>query len=610
MKATAIDKNVTEAQEMISAVLKQVAATNVSVVAATEKLLVLDEKATSSEREQAKDRKAQTRRDIIHWLSPLPVNVKYESSVRLRYSGTGQWLFENPIFKEWRNSSRSLLWLNGIPGSGKTVLTSAVIEQLKDSFTPLLYYYCDLRDLGSIRPATLFRTLIAQMITGRPRMSHRLLENLSERMKTGLAPPEGIQDLQVLLLDAIGKTEPVIIVIDALDECTSRDELLLPLIDLVSRANVRLLVSSRREHDILEVFEKHEAYSIGLGGQDLQEDMRNYVRYALQTNKRLKAISRDHEDEFISIFLEKADGMFRWVQYQFDRINKSLTPGNAKNILANLPKRLNSVYERILRSIEDGGEESAEIARRTLLWLVSATRPLTLSELREAIAIDTAISTLSNDLLVFNEDVILEICGSLVNYDRESQIVTLSHYSVKEFLLSISKDSPDSLQRFRISLPDAHVELSMLTLTYLLFDDFDCGPCMTPESSGTRLDHHRFFNYAALQWLMHVKEVSEDNDRLLELLDDFLTNPLHRRKFLSAQQYFQYQNSRNSSAQCPFGTVLDYGPLFFPVRYGHFWVVKHMIQKDQRCWMPKFRILVRRSCLRQRIIRSASSSCS
>lgn len=129
---------------------------------------------------------------------------------------------------------------------------------------------------------------------------------------------------------------------------------------------------------------------------------------------------------------------FRWVQYQFDRINKSLTPGNAKNILANLPKRLNSVYERILRSIEDGGEESAEIARRTLLWLVSATRPLTLSELREAIAIDTAISTLSNDLLVFNEDVILEICGSLVNYDRESQIVTLSHYSVKVNLHHLS----------------------------------------------------------------------------------------------------------------------------------------------------------------------------
>lgn len=85
MKATAIDKNVTEAQEMISAVLKQVAATNVSVVAATEKLLVLDEKATSSEREQAKDRKGQV---IAASLASRSANLYFDlghSSNQARY---------------------------------------------------------------------------------------------------------------------------------------------------------------------------------------------------------------------------------------------------------------------------------------------------------------------------------------------------------------------------------------------------------------------------------------------------------------------------------------------------------------------------------------------
>lgn len=38
-------------------------------------------------------------------------------------AGTGQWLLFDPIFKRWKDdSASSILWLHGIPGSGKSKL--------------------------------------------------------------------------------------------------------------------------------------------------------------------------------------------------------------------------------------------------------------------------------------------------------------------------------------------------------------------------------------------------------------------------------------------------------------------------------------------------------
>jgi hypothetical protein len=37
--------------------------------------------------------------------------------------GTGKWLLENPSFLKWKNeSASSILWIRGIPGSGKSKL--------------------------------------------------------------------------------------------------------------------------------------------------------------------------------------------------------------------------------------------------------------------------------------------------------------------------------------------------------------------------------------------------------------------------------------------------------------------------------------------------------
>ena len=80
--------------------------------------------------------------DIIRKLSPSTGDVNYflydhDSIRKLRHPGTCGWIFENDVFNRWSSAPAvsgwpdSLLWINGGPGMGKTVLSSAIIDYLQ-----------------------------------------------------------------------------------------------------------------------------------------------------------------------------------------------------------------------------------------------------------------------------------------------------------------------------------------------------------------------------------------------------------------------------------------------------------------------------------------------
>ena len=63
-------------------------------------------------------------RKLLNWLSVVPNDQHHQSIRQGRLSGTGTWLLEKPEFQNWMQASySSVLWLHGIPGSGKSMLT-------------------------------------------------------------------------------------------------------------------------------------------------------------------------------------------------------------------------------------------------------------------------------------------------------------------------------------------------------------------------------------------------------------------------------------------------------------------------------------------------------
>ena len=51
--------------------------------------------------------------------------------IRKPLDGTTTWLFEGELYKQWETNEKPILWLHGLPGTGKTFLACSVVERLK-----------------------------------------------------------------------------------------------------------------------------------------------------------------------------------------------------------------------------------------------------------------------------------------------------------------------------------------------------------------------------------------------------------------------------------------------------------------------------------------------
>jgi hypothetical protein len=112
---------------------------------------------------------------------------------------------------------------------------------------------------------------------------------------------------------------PIFLIVDALDECSNmpslssaRDKVLMLVEDLVDLRlqNLRICVTSRVEADIKPVLEPLNFRSVSLHDERGQkEDIENYIKSVVNTNRRMRRWSLEHRQLVIDILTERADGM-------------------------------------------------------------------------------------------------------------------------------------------------------------------------------------------------------------------------------------------------------------------------------------------------------------
>ena len=121
---------------------------------------------------------------------------------------------------------------------------------------------------------------------------------------------------------------------------------------------------------------------------------------------------------------------FRWVQCQLSIIADCVTAVQVREVLNDLPRNLNETYERILLKMSKN-ERGGKVARRALDWLVVALVPLQLAQIMEGLSIDPVQRVLDRDSGPVHGSALLDVLGSLVTHNEVTDIVILSHYSVK-----------------------------------------------------------------------------------------------------------------------------------------------------------------------------------
>ncbi|KAL8976584.1 MAG: hypothetical protein Q9205_007435 [Flavoplaca limonia] len=91
-------------------------------------------------------------REVTTWLSPVNFWARQQDIINNRTKDTGTWLLESSEYRSWRVGSGNILWCHGIPGAGKTVLASVVVEDLKyapaEENRAFAFLYCKLQRKG------------------------------------------------------------------------------------------------------------------------------------------------------------------------------------------------------------------------------------------------------------------------------------------------------------------------------------------------------------------------------------------------------------------------------------------------------------------------------
>ncbi len=177
----------------------------------------------------------------------------------------------------------------------------------------VIYFYFDFTDVEKQRHDNMIRSLITQLslrCTGTPGALAVLFSSCmdGERQPTSDA-------LLTTLRQMIGEFSEVFVILDALDECKERQELLEDINEIAGWKSEKLhiLATSRREKDIeesLSLFVSDER-KVCFQNEPVNDDIRAYIQKRLQTDQNLKRWRNKPEvqQEIETKLMDKADGM-------------------------------------------------------------------------------------------------------------------------------------------------------------------------------------------------------------------------------------------------------------------------------------------------------------
>ncbi|KAJ1323553.1 ankyrin repeat domain-containing protein 50 [Microdochium nivale] len=441
---------------------------------------------------------------IRQWLSPADPSTNDTRARRLRHHNTGRWLLETPEYNSWKDARDTFLWLHGKPGCGKTVISSTVIDDLSLAVTKthtLLYFYFDFSDTAKQTVDSLLRSLVHQLYH-QMAMTQAPLNSLYALCQDGVTQPsrESLQSTLESMLQLVGHAR---VVLDALDECTTRKELFEWIRHLREASlGVSLVVTSRPEQDIKASIlgMKHGAGVLPLQNRLVHDDIRQFVDTRVHGDNPLRRWRHQPniQARIQKSLLEKADGMFRWVACQLDALENCKDPKALDKALQSLPRTLDETYNRIVKGI---AEDDRPYAIRILQFLAYSERPLRVEEAVDAIAVDPTKQPPFDPAYRMPEpDEISQYCSGLVIVSERSddgevtREMQLSHYSVKEWLES---DRLEESLRIDFQQQYALAAMAEICVAYLLELPGELG--ITEITS-----RYPFAHYTANHWAEHT----------------------------------------------------------------------------------------------------------
>ncbi|KAI1821720.1 hypothetical protein F4861DRAFT_445652 [Xylaria intraflava] len=436
-----------------------------------------------------------------------------------QHEGSCEWITDSDEFYEWLNSDYTfhslatdrrcsevpqLLWLTGPPGSGKSVATSHVVKYLQACNLDCSFHFFRQRDREKPVLSELLKSLAYQMAESNSEVRRRLHEMLEN--EGNLTTDDHSTVWNTIFKNCVLETsfsQPQFWVLDSLDECSSKtvSSLVLLLAKAARGAPLRVFLSSRPGGQIETLLHREHLSFLELrtGSKGSLRDIASFVKA-----KWSYSGAETLNNKLLTEVLRKSNGNFLWASLIMGRLDDAYSVEDMENTLQHVPSEMNEFYTKISDSVAQS--PGADLAKCVLKWIICASRPLKMAELKAAIHMDIGRT------LAVSDDKLGDLCGHLVMVDKEGCLQVI-HQTVTAFLTQQTTE-------LHIDRHSTHSRLAEICLAHLCSKEF--APPRSRRVIRNRKPTTPFSDYACTYFSYHMLHCSSSIDTPLMMLSKFI----------------------------------------------------------------------------------------
>ena len=452
-----------------------------------------------------------------------------------RLPSTCDWVFARTEYLEWKLAyGPAFLWISGVAGTGKTILSSAIVDDLlacQQERDVTVYFFFEAGFGRDDFAQQMIETLFRQLLDHRALPHFMLYKHLPD-FKAVDSPMsrETFQRLLRRILGSIDYRSRVVLVLDGVD----KDEWIKSVVmDEVTRINTlrprsdltRCLISSRDSCD-------DNTYRASIKNISLDSELevqRDVLRFAESRLNNICLANANANMDLTSIgrkICSQGRGNFLWVALVTESLQNAKSFAEVENEIQALPPTIDGLYQRALQFVPF---REVEPLKRLLTFLIAAHRPFGLSELVEALTIKSdpqrpysiEISASDDWSTQWSEAEIRRMCSPLIITLGEDT-VRFRHPSVRRHLLSAGETNA-----WRISMVEAHTLLAQTCLMLLSPEEAEVSPIRGFRRYYSRSQKRQWLSsvkdYASTNWSFHYGLAESHSKTLAGMLYDKLT---------------------------------------------------------------------------------------
>ncbi|GJJ11003.1 hypothetical protein Clacol_005232 [Clathrus columnatus] len=432
---------------------------------------------------------------------------------------------------DWINnadeSCPKLFWLAGAAGVGKSAIAHSIAVRF-ESIGRLGSFFCFDRNFSlERRQDKIFSTIARDLADLDPRIKHELAKIIRNKTSLRTTTDLRLQWKNFILepLNTISEisTGPILIIVDALDECgnpSSRHDFLKVLeTELTSLPdNIRFLITSRPENDIVLSFNKLQS-QVRTKMMDIIpefESKRDIFTY-------FKANLDSFEDSQLMHLVELSQGLFQWAYLASQFLNGL---GNSAGLtiteryedlvsiqhIRSINDPLDTMYTQILSSLFDVDDPRVMTRFRSIIGsIIASSEPLSLETL--VVLRDDKIrpSKKEGDIKA-----VIRYMGSLLSgINDPSSTIRPLHLSFREYLLD-----PNRSHKFSINPSSCHHDFAVGCIRTMM-EELRFNICDIPDSHKRNSDYEDLpkrvsssisipLSYSCRFWALHVSRMDFD----------------------------------------------------------------------------------------------------